>query len=153
MDEFFNIEKNIGEVVGVIGLQFSKESTTFDITADMIEDIVVEEVKEEAAKEDGAEGSDAEDAKEEADEEENKKPSWNPTEYKWTKTNRLSKNLPQLFRDYMGNRCNFGEQNWKTYQSATHEDAAVKALDEFCAKITENDSMTMYQQVIFNDQD
>ena len=47
MDEFFAIERNIGEVVGVIGLQNEKEQTTFDITADMIEERVEEEVKEE----------------------------------------------------------------------------------------------------------
>lgn len=37
MDEFFAIEKTIGEVVGVIGLQSEKEDTTFTITADMEE--------------------------------------------------------------------------------------------------------------------
>ena len=46
MDEFFAIERNIGEVVGVIGLQNDKEQTTFDITAEMIEEKVEEEVKE-----------------------------------------------------------------------------------------------------------
>jgi hypothetical protein len=36
MDEFFAIEKNIGEVVGVIGLQQEKQASTFDITPDMV---------------------------------------------------------------------------------------------------------------------
>ena len=46
MDEFFAIERNIGEVVGVIGLQNDKEQTTFDITADMVEERVEEEREE-----------------------------------------------------------------------------------------------------------
>jgi len=36
MDEFFAIERNIGEVVGVIGLQNEKQASTFDITPEMI---------------------------------------------------------------------------------------------------------------------
>ena len=57
MDEFFAIERNIGEVVGVIGLQNDKEQTTFDITADMIEERVEEEVKEKPAQELDEEGN------------------------------------------------------------------------------------------------
>lgn len=57
MDEFFAIERNIGEVVGVIGLQNDKEQTTFDITADMIEERVEEEVKEKPAPELDEEGN------------------------------------------------------------------------------------------------
>jgi len=54
----------------------------------------------------------------------------------------------------MGNRCNFEEKNWKTFGAASHGDASVKALDEFCQKIAEeSNNMTMYQQVIFNDLD
>lgn len=37
MDEFFAIERNIGEVVGVIGLQSEKEETQFIVTSDMEE--------------------------------------------------------------------------------------------------------------------
>lgn len=79
---------------------------------------------------------------------------WTSTKYRWTVTNGKSKNLPQLFRDYMGNRANFEEKNWKAYGATSHGDAAVKALDEFCQRITdESSTMTMYQQVIFNDQE
>jgi len=52
----------------------------------------------------------------------------------------------------MGNRCNFEKKNWSQYGANSHGDAAVKALDEFCQRFTdESSSMTVYQQVIFND--
>lgn len=152
MDEFFAIERNIGEVVGVIGLQNEKQQTTFEITDEMYEEPVEEETKEEKPKVEG----DDEEAQEDAapEEGEAKAPTWNPRKYRWSVTNGKSKNLPQLFRDYMGNRCNFEDKNWKAYQASSHGDAAVKALDEFCQKIsTESNNMTMYQQVIFNDLD
>lgn len=49
--------------------------------------------------EDGEEEAEAA-AEPEADEP--KASSWNPAEFKWTISNRRSKNLPQLFRDYKG---------------------------------------------------
>ena len=150
MDEFFSIEKNIGEVVGVIGLQNEKMPTTYQ--PDSYEE-PVEEVKEEVKA--PAEGEEPpEDPPAEEEEGGAKKPTWKSTDFRWTVTNGKSKNLPQLFRDYMGNRANFEEKNWKAYGATSHGDAAVKALDEFCQRITdESSSMTMYQQVIFNDQD
>ena len=105
MDEFFAIQRNIGEVVGVIGLQNEKESQQFEIPDDMIEMPVVEETKEEV-KVDG-EGGEGEEAAPEGEEGEAKKPAWKHTDYKWTVTNGNSKNLPQLFKDYMGLRANF----------------------------------------------
>lgn len=54
----------------------------------------------------------------------------------------------------MGNRCNFEEKNWKTYQAVDQDSAAVKALDEFCQKISdESNSMALYYQIIFKDED
>lgn len=133
MDEFFAIEKNIGEVVGVIGLQNEKEQHVFEVTESMWEEPQAEEVKEEKPKVEGDDGEEPEEAA--ADDGEPKAPVWNPGKYRWSVTNGKSKNLPQLFRDYMGNRCNFDDKNWKAYQASSHSDAAVKALDEFCQKI------------------
>ena len=150
MDEFFAIERDIGEVVGVIGLQNEKMPTTFQ--PESIEEKVEEEVKEVAPKT----GDDEEDPAENqsAAGDDKKVPSWKPTDYKWTVTNGKSKNLPQLFRDYMGNRANFEEKNWKSTGCGTHAEAAVKALDDFCERIAEESgNMTVYQQVIFNDLD
>ena len=97
MDEFFAIERNIGEVVGVIGLQNDKEQTTFDITADMIEERVEEEVKEAPAPLLDEEGNPVE--PEPGNEEGNEgaaaaAPAWKSTDYRWTKTNGRAKNLP-----------------------------------------------------------
>ena len=95
MDEFFAIERNIGEVVGVIGLQNDKEQTTFDITADMIEERVEEEVKEKPAPVLDEEGNEI--VPEEGQEEGGAAaaaPAWKSTDYRWTKTNGKAKNLP-----------------------------------------------------------
>ena len=40
MDEFFAIQRNIGEVVGVIGLQNEKESTQFELGPENFEEPV-----------------------------------------------------------------------------------------------------------------
>ena len=104
----------------------------------MVEQIVVEEVKEEAPKK--GEGEEEEEEAEEQppeNEEEAKVPKWNPKDFKWTITNGHAKNLPQLFRDYMRGRGQFEEKDWKTFQSNTHNEAAMKALDEFCQKVAE----------------
>ena len=60
--------------------------------------------------------------------------------------------MAQLFRDSFGEKCAFEEKNWKTFQANSHGDAAVKALDEFCEKVTcSTDNQILYNQVIFND--
>ena len=105
----------------------------------MVEQIVVEETKEEAPKK--GEGEEEEEEAEEAppeDPEEAKAPQWNPKDYKWTITNGHAKNLPQLFRDCKGGGgTRFEDKDWKTFQSSTHNEAAVKALDEFCQKFSD----------------
>lgn len=158
MDEFFAIERNIGEVVGVISLQNEKEVTTFDLPADCYEEIVVEEAKEPVAKPEGEEAEEGgDDAAAEGDEP--KAPKWNPKDYRWSVTNGRSKNLPILFRNtkggVVGKTSSFEEKNWKTIGGCTsHGEAAVKALDEFCQKVNdEGQNIYLYQQVIFNDLD
>ena len=90
MDELFSIEKKIGEVSAVISLQFAEEETNFteDKWEEFEEPVVAEKPKR-------AEG-DEEEAEEAApaDEEGEKKPSFDPTQFKWTVTNRRAKNLP-----------------------------------------------------------
>jgi hypothetical protein len=53
MDEFFTIQKNIGEVFGVLNLTNEKEETTFEMKSDMFEEKVEEEVKEPEVKAEG----------------------------------------------------------------------------------------------------
>jgi len=108
MDEFFMIEKNIGEVCGVIGLQFNAEPTQF--VEDKWEEFpepVVEVVK---PKVEGDEDEEDEPAAAEEDDEEKKVPAFKPEDYKWSVTNGHSKNLPQLFRDYKGINCHMDEK-------------------------------------------
>ena len=108
--------------MGVIGLQNEKEPNVFDVTDDMLEQIIVEEVKVKEVTQKGEGEEDEEEADEPPPEdgEEAKVPSWNHKDFKWTITNGHSKNLPQLFRDYKGSQDGFEEKNWKTYQAASH---------------------------------
>ena len=147
MDEYFQIEKSLGEVFGVISLQETEEDSHFTVEAGNFEEPVEEEVKEEAPKAEG-EGEDepAADGDEEA-----KKPAWDAKKFRWSITNGRSKNLPQLFRDYLGNKCNSEVKNWRSLHCDTTRDAITKALDEFCDRLTAKDNtMMIYQQVIFN---
>lgn len=127
--------------------------TEFKVDSSMIDEPAEEEVKQVAPKAEGVEGEEPppeEDAA--AAEGEPKTVAWNPNDYTWTKTDRCARNLPQLFRDCFGTKCSFEEKNWKTYQANSHGDAAVKALDDFCEKVTEDsNSMIIYKQIIFND--
>jgi hypothetical protein len=49
------------------------------------------------------EGDEDEPPVEEPPAEEQTKPKFRVQDYKWTKTNGMSKNLPQIFRDFKGN--------------------------------------------------
>lgn len=100
MDEFFNIEKSIGEIIAVIGLQFNYEK-------EYIEDIEIEyeqfpEPEPVVIKKpvDGEEEEEQPPAQEE--EEESKKPKFKKEEYRWTITDAKPKNLPQLFNQCKG---------------------------------------------------
>lgn len=149
MDEFFAIEQNIGEVAAVISLTKEEDSTEFDKEKE-VEEPVEEEVKEEQPK--PAEGEDAPEEPPAEEEGAPKAPAWKSTNYRWTVTNGRPRNLPQLCRDYAGNRFNPDTKTWKHYQVATHHEAVTRALDEFCARLTdENNNMMIYQQVIFKD--
>lgn len=86
MDEFFDIEQNIGEVKAIIGLQFNYENETIDE-----KDIEHEKFDD----------ADKEDPKPALDEEgnpipppEGSKPAFKPSDFEWTITNRQPKNLP-----------------------------------------------------------
>lgn len=151
MDEFFAIQKNLGEVVGVISLENEEEPANYVKTPDMWQEPVVEEAKEEEAKPAAEEEEEAAAAEELGGE---KKPIFDPTKFRWSITDGKPHNLPQLLREYLGNKCTFDVKNWKAFQMNQHDDAAVKALDEFCARIVdENKNFAFYQQVIFNESD
>jgi len=53
----------------------------------------------------------------------------------------------------MGNRASFDDKKWSQY-GETHEEATIKALDDFFEKVSDDsNSMAMYQQVLFEDLD
>lgn len=97
MDELFQIEKHIGDVSAVISLQAEEEADRF--TDDKWEEFPVIVVEEKKVKISGDDDEEAEAEPAADDDEEKKLPKWEPRDYKWTKTDRRAKNLPQIFRD------------------------------------------------------
>ena len=93
MDELFMIEKQVGEVQAIIGLQFNSEKEYID--EDEVEKIVFEEEIVQVAKAqfDGEEG---EEPVEQApvDDDEAKAPVFDVKANEWTNTDRKSKNMP-----------------------------------------------------------
>ena len=91
MDELFSIERNIGEVQGVIGLQFNAEKEALDH-----DDIEWEKFEEQVQIKDEikavAEGEEGDQPP--AEEAPKKKTGFQPENWKWTATNRKPKNLP-----------------------------------------------------------
>lgn len=75
---------------------------------------------------------------------------FNPKDHKWTVTNRKSKNLPQLFRDFCGK--NYQHEVKKASEFGEGQaDQVSAALDSYCKNLTENPTCHTYQQVIFKD--
>lgn len=151
MDELFCIEKDIGEIQAVIGLQFTEEETQF--IEDKWEEFPEPEVPEEKPKVEGDEDEEEEEEPaQEEDEEENKKPAFKIEEHKWTITNGRPKNLPQLFQNYKGINCH-PELKQAASISSDNNEAITKAIDDFCGRLQEEGSrhIYLYQQVIFNE--
>lgn len=150
MDEFFSIEKNIGEVNSVISMQFKVEPT--QIKEEEMEEFKQEEEKEEA-KQDGEDknSQNGEEAPPE-DPEAPKVEVFEPSKFAWTKTNGKPKTLPQLFRDYKGINCHPEEKQAESFNATSVREQIVRALDEFCKEvIKEDNTRNIYQQVIFKD--
>lgn len=97
MDEFFQIEKYIGEVKAIIGLQFSYETEIVDVDAMSYEDFGDQPVVEEKPKKDGEEGAEAEEGAGDAAEGEKPKDEWKKENYTWSKTDKKPFTLPQVF--------------------------------------------------------
>jgi len=86
MDEFMDIEKNLGSIKAVIGLQFAYEAEAVDEANLEWEkfpegDAPVADAKPAEGEEEGEEGA-------------KKAPAFRPQDYQWTKSNGQSKNLP-----------------------------------------------------------
>lgn len=95
MDEILEIERSIGEVIGVASLQYGGEEPSTinkeDIEWEVFPEIVVVE-KQKQFDDDGNEIIEEPPAPQ--DDEENKVPPFNPREFDWTITNKKPRNLP-----------------------------------------------------------
>lgn len=148
MDELFLIEKKIGEVAAIVSLQLKEEDTNFvEDKWEVFEPKVVVEKKVRA------EGEEGEDAEPEAapEEDASKGPKFDPSEFKWTVTERRAKNLPQVFKDFKGINCNTELKKAESFSTQTFE-AISKCLDDFCDRlVATSGSNNIYQQVIFKE--
>ena len=97
MDEFIAIEKYVGEIKGIIGLQFLEQSEFAQ--SEQIEFLDKEEApkKKTVINDEGEEVEVEEEEKAPEEEEEQAKPKFKPEDFKWTMSNRNQRNLPQLF--------------------------------------------------------
>lgn len=128
MDEFQNIEKNIGQVAGVISLQYSYEQEVIDASEVLKVQFEIEPPKPVAPLgEEVPEG--------EVEEVEVKVPPFQPEKFEWTITNKLSKNMPMLFTLSKGATNVLHEVKASESFAPAQYEGISKSLDEFCQKI------------------
>lgn len=133
MDELFQIDRCVGEVVAICCLQYCEEDCTWENDKrEVFEEPPKVEEKKVELDEEGNPIEEEEAPAEEAAEE--KKPKWNPAEFEWTISNRRSKNLPQLYKDFKGQ--NVQNQVRKASEFAENDSVAIAAaLDNFCCVV------------------
>lgn len=157
MDELFGIERHLGEVQAVIGLQFNSEKEYIDEDEVEYERFEVAQVsartdtKPEAA-EGEAEQPPAEDASK-------KKAAFRPEDWQWTSSDRKPRNLAQLFMQLKGTAAKHEIRTAEQYSSSQYE-AISKSLDEFSGKLLNlatleasqgGETRYIYQQIIFSE--
>jgi hypothetical protein len=64
-----------------------------------------------------------------------KKEAFRPEEWKWTVSNRKSKNLPQLFLSTKGADRTMHEVKTAEQYSSSQYEAISRSLDEFCQRV------------------
>ena len=143
MDELSLIEKMIGEVAGVISLQFKAEETQWK--DEEWEEFPEPEVVEKPEKKEGEDEEEEPPADNNEDEDgDAKKNAFNPAEFKWTISNGRPKNLPQLFQDFKNN-CVQEEKRFDEFAASEHE-AVSGCLDQFAQRmISESANHSIYQ--------
>jgi len=137
MDELFMIEKALGQIAGAINLTYKLDPTEFvcdkfeEFEAPVVEEKKVEPQLDEEGNpiEPPAEQPPAEEEGEEA-----AKPKFNPADFKWTITNKVSKNMPQVFRDFKGANCVVEEKSSASFADVAAE-AISSSLDQFCQRV------------------
>lgn len=97
MDELFMIEKHIGEVQAIVGLQFDTEKEYIEeneVEYEVFQQREVVVQKKKPVGEDGEEAEAEPEAPADADDGDKKKPAFRVEDWKWTVTDRNPKNLP-----------------------------------------------------------
>lgn len=167
MDELFMIEKHIGEVQAVVGLQFETEkeyTEENEIEYEVFPDPEPVAVAKKPVGEDGEEVEAEPEAAADGDDGEKKKPAFKVEDWKWTVTDRKPKNLPQLFMQSKGIGARHEVKQATASQadsspsssvinSASLHEAVTRSMDEFCAKLLDLRNGTekyLYQQIVFN---
>ena len=155
MDEFFRIEKKVGKIYGIIGLQFESDKEYVDER-----DIVYhefpepEQPAEPVAKPEGEgdeEGDQEPPPAEEGEDGEQKEPAFKPEDYRWTVTERKPANLPTLFLQVKGKTAYHDIKSAEAYSSSSQYEAVCKCLDDFCSRLVEpvEEERYLYTQVLF----
>lgn len=151
MDELFSIEAILGEVKAVVGLQYEAELEYVresQIEYEHFEPKPEPEAKPPKGEDEQSEAADGGAGSENGDEP--KIPKFDPSTFQWTKTNRKSKNLPQLFQGMKGINTQHEVKECQQFGANSAEQTA-KCLDDFCGRLQEADNSDkyLYQQVIF----
>ena len=134
IDEFHDIEKYIGEITAIIGLQSAYEREAIDEKELKYEEFAKADEAQEKPKvaaEEGDEGAQEEDG-------EKKAPAFKPEDYRWTIQNREPKNLPQLFMAEKGKDTTIHETKTSEQFSSSQYEAISRSLDDFCKKVKED---------------
>lgn len=124
MDEFFDIEKNVGNVKAIIGLQFNYENEAIDEKDLEYEKFEDEDDAQPPAPKDG-----------DGDTPPDQKPLWNKRDYQWTVPNKTPSNLPQIFMGSKGKTQAIHEVKTAEQYSSSQYEAISKSLDEICMKV------------------
>lgn len=146
MDEFFKVESNIGEVVGVCCISKSEQPLVLD-NVEMVE--FVESVKEASKQQTIDPDAEAEDAPADpVPEAANDKPSFKPQDFEWTMSDRRPKNLAMLYHGCKDSK----ETNFVVKKQQEFDDIQNKAIamgiDEFCGNAVDGEGKNQYLQVV-----
>lgn len=134
----------VGEIAGVISMQYRLDSAEFEAKDWEVFEKKEEKKEEPKLDEEGnpieAPPAEQPPAEEEGEE---KKVTFNPADFKWTKTDRCARNMPQLFKDWKGSRAVLEEKSSASFDDVAQE-AVAKALDEFCEHMAKGDGASKY---------
>lgn len=148
MDELFQLEKGLGQIAGCINLTYKLEQADFVCDKkEVFEQPVVEEKKVEKVLDEEGNEVDVppEQPAAEAEEgEEAKAPKFDPSKFEWSVTNKVCRNMPQVFRDFKGANCCVEEKSAASFADVAQE-AVTLALDAFCGRVlTDHNSKYIY---------